>query len=179
MVLKHIRGATPVANVHACRLPGGMAQAARLIDGLSSSTDALWPHERWPRLRFDGPLRVGARGGHGPVRYEVVAWDPGRAITFRFTGPAGFDGTHWVEATPHPDGSAELRHVLAMRTRGLARVSWPLVFGPMHNALIEDALAKARVGAVGWEKNAPRWSLGLRALRWVAARLTGRRDARK
>ncbi len=171
MTPKRTSGATPISNVHSCRLPGGMDQAAALIDGLSSRSDALWPHERWPRLRFDGPLRVGARGGHGPVRYEVIAWEPGRSVTFRFTGPAGFDGTHGVDATPQPDGSAQLRHVLAMRTRGLARLSWPLVFEPMHDALIEDAFAKARVGPVGWEKDAPPWSLGLRALRWLAAKV--------
>jgi len=163
-----------VANVHACRLPGGMEQAGALIDGLSTPADALWPHERWPRLRLDGPLRVGARGGHGPVRYEVIAWEPGRAITFRFTGPAGFHGTHGVDAAPRPDGSAQLRHVLAMRTSGLARLSWPLVFGPMHNALIEDALTKARVGPGGWEAEAPRWSQGLRLLRWAATRILAR-----
>jgi len=33
-------------------------QAGALIDGLSTPADALWPHERWPRLRLDGPLRV-------------------------------------------------------------------------------------------------------------------------
>jgi len=117
---------------------------------------------------------VGARGGHGPVRYEVIAWEPGRAITFRFTGPAGFHGTHGVDAAPRPDGSAQLRHVLAMHTSGLARLSWPLVFGPMHNALIEDALTKARVGTGGWEAEAPRWSQGLRLLRWAATRILAR-----
>ncbi|UNO43730.1 DUF2867 domain-containing protein [Streptomyces sp. MST-110588] len=39
-------------------------------------------------MRFDRPLGVGAYGGHGPVRYRVSAYDPGRRIRFDFTSPA-------------------------------------------------------------------------------------------
>ena len=40
--------------------------AGRLLDGLSAADDRLWPKDRWPAMRFDRPLKVGARGGHGP-----------------------------------------------------------------------------------------------------------------
>ena len=37
-----------------------------------------------------------------------------------------------------------LRHMRAMSTRDVARLSWPGVYGPGHDALIEDALSTAR-----------------------------------
>ncbi|MCA1626683.1 MAG: hypothetical protein LC742_01790 [Acidobacteria bacterium] len=36
-----------------------------------------------------------------------------------------------------------LRHVLEVRVAGMARLSWPLAFRWLHDALIEDALDRA------------------------------------
>ena len=90
------------------------------------------------------PLGVGANGGHGPIRYFVEAYTPGESITFRFTGPKGFDGFHGFELVSGPNQRVVLRHTLSMTTHGPAVVSWPLVFRPMHDALIEDSLATAQ-----------------------------------
>lgn len=103
-----------VRNVHERVLP---ASACALIDTLSSSDDRLWPRATWPAQRFDRPLGVGAVGGHGPVRYDVVAYEPGRRVRFRFLGPAGFDGHHEYEAVPAGAGCV-LRHTLVVRPRG-------------------------------------------------------------
>lgn len=162
-----------VLNVHERELPVPAEIVGALIDQLSSEIDALWPRERWPIMRLDRKLAVGVRGGHGPIRYVVDAYDPGRYVRFRFTAPAGFEGTHAFEVVPSPP-QARLRHELAMETVGLARVSWPLVFRPLHDALIEDALDCA-AKAVGAIPQAPAWSLRVRALRWVLSRLRRRR----
>ncbi len=152
-----------VLNVHERRLPVPPAVAGALLDGLASENDRLWPQEKWPAMRFDRPLAPGAVGGHGPIRYEVAHYVPGRWVRFAFTGPAGFDGFHEFTVQGDADGSI-LRHTLAMRTRGPARWSWPLLFRPLHDALIEDGLAKA-LAEVGGGAAPVRWTPIVRGLR--------------
>ena len=128
-------------NVHERELPATPERVGALIDSLSSSEDALWPKQSWPRMEFDRPLSVGAAGGHGPVRYFVEAYVPGNSIKFRFTGPKGFNGCHGYEILNLSAEACILRHTLEMTTHGAAIFSWPIVFRPMHDALIEDSLA--------------------------------------
>lgn len=68
-------------------------EVGELIDSLSSKGDRLWPRGEWPSMRLNGPLGVGSSGGQGPVRYEVIAHEPGKSVAFRFTSPTGFHGT--------------------------------------------------------------------------------------
>jgi len=81
-----------VLNIHERELEADYEQVAKLIDSLSSEDDLLWPNQCWPRMKFDRPLSVGAKGGHGPVGYVVEAYKPGESIKFRFTSPKGFNG---------------------------------------------------------------------------------------
>lgn len=158
-----------VLNVHERVLDAPSPEVGALLDRLASREDAIWPHERWPPMRFDRPLGAGAAGGHGPVRYTVEAYEPGRSIRFRFTAPRGFNGTHRYEIEPLPAGSTRLRHVLEMRTEGPALLTWPLIFRPMHDALIEDSLDKAG-RSLGREPSPPaRWSARVRLLRRMFA----------
>lgn len=155
-----------VVNVHERALQVPVDRAGALIDSLSSPDDKLWPRKTWPRMKFDRSLGVGAAGGHGPIRYTVEAYVPGRSIRFRFTGPSGFDGHHGCEVIPTAPGSCILRHSLEMTTRGLATITWPLVFRPLHDALVEDALALGQA-SLGEALRFQRWSLWVRALRWL------------
>ena len=124
-------------NVHERHIPAPAAEVGRLLDGLASDDDALWPGDRWPRMRFDRGLEVGARGGHGPVRYEVAEHVPGERVVFRFT--KDFDGTHRFEAWSSSSGTL-LRHVLEGRNRGWMILGWPLAFRHLHDACVEDVL---------------------------------------
>lgn len=90
----------------------------------------------------------------------------GRRVRFRFTAPRGFHGTHGLDVEPVGPSHTRLRHVLEMRTTGRARVSWPLVYRPLHDALLEDALDRAE-RAVGGAPNPRPWSRWVRLLRWV------------
>lgn len=164
-----------VRNVHERTLSAPAARVGALVDSLASEEDGLWPRDRWPAMRFDRPLGVGAVGGHGPIRYRVETYEPGRTVRFRFTAPRGFEGTHRfeVEAVDGAEspgrGQARLRHVLEMRTSGPALLSWPLVFRPLHDALIEDALDRTE-RHVGGSPRPRRWSPWVRVLRWFLAR---------
>lgn len=157
-----------VVNVHARRFALDCLPRLRgLLDGLSQRNDPLWPHEVWPAMRFDRPLSVGADGGHGPVRYAVAQYTPGHQIVFRFKAPSGFDGTHRFEVLQHAE-DVELRHTLRMEVTGPAVLSWPLAFRPMHDALLEDCMAKAQI-AMGDPPQVVPWPLPVRLLRFLIA----------
>ena len=157
-----------VLNIHERELEADAARIGVLINSLASKEDRLWPKHVWPRMEFDRPLGVGANGGHGPIRYFVEAFTPAESITFRFTGPKGFDGFHGFELVSGPNHRVVLRHTLSMTTHGPAVVSWPLVFRPMHDALIEDLLATAQE-SLGETPTIQPWSLWVKILRWVVS----------
>lgn len=114
-----------------------------MIDTLGSEGDRLWPREKWPPMRFDRPLQVGAIGGHGPIRYVIDRYDPSRGIHFRFLSPRGFLGTHRFEVVPVAASKCKLVHTLELNTSGMAILSWPVLFRPLHDALLEDLLDRA------------------------------------
>lgn len=118
-------------------------------------------------MRFDRSLEVGAVGGHGPIRYRVEQYEPGRRVLFRFTGPPGLNGTHEWRVAPAGDG-CRIRHSIDGRTAGAMRLAWPFLFRPLHDALIEDALDKAEGRLTGVPVPARPWSLRVRVLRRLA-----------
>jgi hypothetical protein len=152
-----------VHNVHFRDLSVPPSVVGGLLDSLSGRDDILWPTASWPAMRFDRPLQVGAAGGHGPIRYTVESYTPGHAVTFRFTAPPGFNGTHSFVVGATPTGT-RISHELTMVATGSANFSWLLVFRPLHDALIEDALHRAVI-ACGLSEPAPAWSAWVRMLR--------------
>lgn len=157
-----------IRNVHERRLAAGPAAAGALIDTLASDGDRLWPSDRWPPLRLDGPLSPGARGGHAFVRYSVEEHEPGVRIAFRFDPRMRLDGAHRFEVVAGRDGSI-LRHVLEASPRGHMRLAWPLVVRPLHDALIEDSLDRAQ-RELGERPPPRRWSRRVRLLRRMLSR---------
>jgi hypothetical protein len=158
-----------VLNVHERELSVPPKQVGGLIDSLSSSQDLLWPRHSWPRMEFDRPLQVGANGGHSPICYFVESYTPGRSIRFRFTGPKGFNGHHRFEIFEIAAEACILRHTLEMDAIGPAVMSWPLVFRPLHNALIEDSLALAQA-SLGQPPVVREWSSWVKLLRWLVSK---------
>lgn len=155
----------PVRNVHARSFIRSATELGVLLDGLAGPGDRLWPRDRWPAMRLDAPLGVGAAGGHGPIRYTITAYEPGRQVRFAFTAPRGFTGHHEFTVIDGPGQQATLRHTLVLRPRGWARLSWPLVFRPLHDALIEDALDLAELALTGTVHRRATWSRYVRTLR--------------
>jgi hypothetical protein len=107
---------------------------------------------------------VGASGGHGPIRYQVSRYVPGRMAAFSFCTASGLDGGHRFEVVPEGDGTV-LRHVLEARPVGQGRLTWPLVMRPLHDALIEDAMDRAERAVGGHPRR--RWSPQVALLRTV------------
>lgn len=165
-----------VLNVHQLVLQVPATRAASLIDGLASAGDMLWPADRWPPMRFDRPLGVGATGGHGPIRYTVESYVPGQRVVFRFLEPRGFVGTHRFEIEPLDAASARLRHVIEMQAKGRAWLAWTLAIRPLHDALLEDAMDRA-ARFTGQPLPWRRWSCRVRFIRWIMRRRRSRADA--
>lgn len=132
-----------IRNVHRRHIHGDVAGVGALLDSLSAKDDRLWPRHGWPRMRLDQPLGLGAAGGHGPVRYVVAEYEPGQSVKFRFTGPAGFNGHHGFTVMAAGEGRVVLTHELIMTVTGVARLTWPLFYRPLHDSLIEESLDRA------------------------------------
>jgi hypothetical protein len=155
-----------IDNVHERALPAGGPLAEALIDRLAGPDDRLWPHDRWPAMHLDRGVSVGSEGGHGPIHYRVLEHQPGHLIRFAFTAPEGLIGEHSYQL----DSGGErpvLRHTLHVRPAGRMRWQWPLLFEPLHDALIEDSFDRA-VAAVSETPYEPRqWPPLARTLRWL------------
>ena len=151
-----------IQNVHERVIP---SENAALIDTLSSKDDRVWPAD-WPPMEFDRPLGVGAIGGHGPVRYRVVEYEPAKSVVFRFDEGEigkGYDGTHRFDVI-RENGEVKLRHEIDMEATIRGAIEWYSFVEPLHDALVEDALDRAE----GVKRN--EWSWWVRILRWIAIR---------
>lgn len=157
-----------IVNVHQRLLQAHPERAGALINTLASPQDKLWPRMHWPRMVLDAPLGVGAAGGHGPIRYVVDAFEPGQRVRFRFTSPRGFSGWHALEVLDATHVHCVLEHRIEMNVSGTALLAWPLLFRPLHDALVEDALANAQ-RSLGLVPYSPPWSAHVRLLRWLLA----------
>ncbi|MGW7098825.1 SRPBCC family protein [Streptomyces sp. NPDC054838] len=157
-----------VYNVHERLLTAQRSEVGALIDTLASGDDQLWPQGSWPPMEFDRPLSAGATGGHGPVRYTVAAYVPSQWVRFAFSGPRGFHGFHEYAAFAVDRDHTLLRHTLAMAAKGTARLTWPLVFRPLHDACLEDSLDRAELACTGTVARPARWSPYVRMLSALA-----------
>lgn len=162
-----------VQSRHARSLDATVEEVEGLVAGLGGEQDVLWPNDLWPgtQLEFDRPLAVGARGGHGVIRYSVEAYEPGRFVRFRFDPGHGLDGFHRFDIVPLDDGRTRLAHTLDTRIEGATRLLRPLLLS-MHDTLIRQLLDNA-VRATGGRVECPtRMALWIRAMNAVEARLT-------
>jgi hypothetical protein len=157
-----------VLNVHTRILDCDPAAPGALLASLGSRSDRLWP-ELWPPIRLYPGLQTGAKGGHGPIRYTIESLTPGAAVRFKFTGPHGFDGFHEFTIEAEPERQTRVTHRIMMQTHGLAQLSWPLLYEPLHDALIEDAFGRIE-RELGLPLTPSPWSRRVRLLRWIAKR---------
>ena len=140
-----------------------------LVDSLSSERNCPRPCAFWPPKIFDRPLATGARAGTGRFATSSNPIRRGYPIRFRFIAPSGFAGFHAFEVLAATDGKITLRHTVRMQTSGRALLSWPFAYRPLHDALIEDALAQA-TASLGLESQVRPWSRWVEVLRSLFSR---------
>ncbi|MBQ0788066.1 MAG: hypothetical protein KBT69_11230 [Oceanihabitans sp.] len=129
-----------VINIHKRKLQESVEKVALLFDTLGTDEDQIWPVANWPAMRFRKGVQVGSKGGHGFIRYTIIALTVGERITFQFTKPDNFIGTHSFFIKAISENETEITHEIKMRTASLkASVLWLFVIRWLHDALLEEA----------------------------------------
>lgn len=155
-----------VLNIHSREINQPKAKILDLFNTLSQKDDKMWPLEKWPAMKFKDGLKENSVGGHGPIRYKVVNYDPMGYIEFQFIKPDGFDGNHTFEITDLIDGKTEIKHTIDMEATGLGTLSWCIGIRWLHDALIEDAFDKIENQLCHNEKHSA-WNLWVKILRRI------------
>lgn len=164
-----------ILNTHERVFQATPEEAAEVFDTLSRTDDKMWPWDRWPPMEFDAPLGRGARGGHGPVRYAVREYVPGKKVVFDFesTGAStGLNGCHYFELVPESYGVV-VRHVVDAQCGLGTKLRWMLLVEPLHDALLEDCLDGVEAALNGKPVTRREWSARVRFLRWLIRKVTG------
>ena len=79
-----------VLNIHSRNLNCSKSVLWEIVSTLATREDKIWPLEKWPPIRFKNGIKEGAEGGHGPIRYKVLQYEPGSKVVFEFQRPLGF-----------------------------------------------------------------------------------------
>ncbi|PPK97400.1 hypothetical protein CLV92_104221 [Kineococcus xinjiangensis] len=153
-------------NIQERRIHAPAQRLGELMAELATPDDRVWPSPAWPRLRLDAGLTPGSRGGHGPIRYHVAEYEPGRRLRFAFDPRIGLDGHHELLIVPEGPHRCRLVHTVAGRCGGAMVLLWPLVIRWLHEALVQDLFDNAELAATGRPPTSPaRWSARVRLLR--------------
>ncbi|MEV0319684.1 SRPBCC family protein [Streptomyces sp. NPDC050658] len=151
-----------VHNEHERVIKAPAREVGALLDRLSAADDPVFPTPAWEAMIFDRPLGVGATGGHGPVRYSVTEYEPGRRVRFDFTPPD--NGFHELTIEPIGERRCRVRHVLETRPQGVNRALWPTVVRPVHDSMVEELLDNFERVATGSVARPVTWSPRVRLL---------------
>jgi len=155
-----------IVNVHQRLLNASPARVAAVLSTFGQPNDQVWPRAHWPRAVLDGPLAVGAKGGHGPIPYFVEAYEPGFAA-FRLTLP-GADGWHSFEIMDATAHHCVLEHRIEAKFSGAMLLKWLFMIRALHDACVEDVLSQVQ-SSLGETPRAVRWSPYVRLLMKVFA----------
>jgi hypothetical protein len=170
-----------IFNRHDRIIPAEKDALGSILDSLSGPEDALWPRETWPPMVLDPGLKVGAAGGHGPVRYRVSDYIPGRRAVFQFDRAglmAGINGRHYFEVVPRR-GHVIIRHDLEGDCDLGMWLKWTFFVRPLHNTVIEDAFDKVESRFSRTVVKRSQWGPYIRFLRRLIARRRRRLEAAK
>ena len=155
-----------VYNIHQRFIPVKYEAATPVLWSLATDKDSLWPHERWPRIRFEGPAVAGALGGHGPIRYRIHSREA-HEVRFVMTQPWLWEGEHFFRIEPLENGVL-FKHVVAGRVTLKGWWLWHLAVRWLHDALLEDSFDKAEEVLTGRVSRPSQWSPWVKFLRWLA-----------
>lgn len=153
-----------VINIHQRIINQPKENVAILFETLSKKDDKIWPFEKWPSMKFKDGLKIGSKGGHGPVRYTIVEFVKGAFIKFQFSKPDGFNGFHQLEIRELEKNKTEIKHTIDMKTTGIGIITWMLAIRSLHNALLEDAFDKVE-NHFSKENKETAWNIWVKILR--------------
>lgn len=155
-----------VINIHKRRINQPKSVIEGLFQTLATDNDMMLANDKWPRMRLDKGLKVGSKGGHGPIRYTVEAYQIDDMIQFSFTRPEGFNGFHRFDIVEIDSKNTEIKHIIDMNTSFMATLKWSLAIRWLHDAFIEDAFDKVENHFLN-EKKHTKWNIWVKFLRSV------------
>lgn len=156
-----------VLNIHNRIIKQPKIIVVELLKTLATENDKVWPKEKWPKMIFKDGIKIGAKGGHGPIRYSVEKYNPNEIIQFRFLKPKGFNGIHKFEIKELGKQKTEIKHTIDMYTKGLGTLTWIFAIRSLHNALIEDGFDKIEKNYCE-EYKTSHWNFWVKFLRQLA-----------
>lgn len=159
-----------VINIHKRTINQPKARVVNLLKTLSTKQDKVWPKACWPAMRFKNGLKVGAKGGHGIIRYTVETLDIEKQIVFRFLKPKDFNGIHEFKIKTIDANVTEVEHSIIMETEGLATLKWIFVIRWLHDALIENAFDTIENNFLEFKKHT-KWNVWVSLWRFIFKKL--------
>ena len=152
-----------VINIHKREIQQPKTEIAKLFNTLATDNDMMLATDKWPPMKLDNGLRVGSKGGHGPIKYCVTEYQPEKSVTFQFD-LTGFHGFHRFDMNELEPNKTELSHIIDMKTTGSATLKWALAIRWLHDAYVEDAFDKVE-NHFSTDTKTSAWSLWVRILR--------------
>jgi len=153
-----------VLNIHKRTINQPKDKVTELLKTLSTENDRIWPKEKWPEMKFKEGIQIGAKGGHGPIRYSTEKYNPNEIIQFRFSKPNGFNGIHKFEIKELDKEKTEIKHTIDMNTEGKGTLIWTFAICSLHNALIEDGFDKLK-NNFSDNRKSTEWNIWVKFLR--------------
>lgn len=129
-----------IINIHQRIIRQPLEEIGQLLSTLSTKEDKIMPIKNWPRMRLDNHLNIGSKGGHGPIRYEVVDYQENKNVKFKFKEPKGFDGFHEFSIQSVDNHHTKISHTINMKTSLFGTIQWYLAIKWLHDALLEDGM---------------------------------------
>ena len=155
-----------VVNIHKRVIERGLNDVSTLFDTLATEHDKIWPHKKWPRMKFKEGFKEGSKGGHGPIRYTITTFLPRELIQFEFTKPKGFNGYHQLEIRELEIDKTEIKHTIKINATGIGILTWVFAVRCLHDALMEDAFDKVE-NQFSEKQKRTEWSFWVKFLRKV------------
>jgi hypothetical protein len=153
-----------IINTHQRKYEHPIDKISKIFESLSSTKDMMWPHERWSPMTLEQGLNVGSSGGHGPIKYFVSQYNPGRNVEFTFIEPSGFRGIHKFELNETINNSCLLKHQIKMNVSFKGFILWYFAIKWLHDALIEDCFDKVQ-NQISTTKSHTKWNAWVKILR--------------
>ena len=124
-------------NYHARLVSRPAAEVYQRLAMMGGGLDDLWPLPSIP-MKVEGALAPGVQAGHGPIRYKLVAIEPGRRIEWRFT-MAKLHGRYEYHVEAAGGGTLVENTIEGSVTGELVEV-WPTALGRLHDWVMERIL---------------------------------------
>ncbi len=129
-------------NYHARVIVRPLDEVYRRLTMMGGGLDDCWPLPSVP-MKVEGSFAAGVQAGHGPIRYELAAIEPGERIEWRFAMER-LHGRYEYRLAPAGGGTL-IENVIDGSVTGALVEVWPSALGRLHDWVMErlfDRLAE-------------------------------------